>query len=439
MKKVDFNNRLREYVRANISPNEDDRRFVSTVYESFKQVLNNQCIQIGSYPRFTAIRPLHDLDILYLLGAWDMYSHDPSEMLKALHHRMKEEFVNPTSYDLTISLQTHSISVSFIQSGEEVFAVDVVPAYSQGTNEFGQDKYMVPELLRRKHGENRRALYETLTKEHMQMQWIASDPRGYIEVAKRVNNSNSDFRKTVKFAKAWKNACKQLNDEFPIKSFHIEQLITIYFQERQDIEIFDGVFNFFLTLPEKICYPQIKDRADSSKYIDAYLEDLTKQQREMVEQARDYILKRLEEITDYDSIGLLLDVKFYRRACSSEEYLFDQGIPVLTDKDYSFNIRGHVQKRDGGFRGFILDRIGRISIDRKINFRIEGPPPSVDIFKWKVKNADHSPQPRGEITDHHTRNDPEHSKYIGEHYVECYAILNNVCVAKARQNVKLGS
>ena len=183
MKKVDFNNRLREYVRANISPNEDDRRFVSTVYESFKQVLNNQCIQIGSYPRFTAIRPLHDLDILYLLGAWDMYSHDPSEMLKALHHRMKEEFENPTSYDLTISLQTHSISVSFIQSGEEVFAVDVVPAYSQGTNEFGQDKYMVPELLRRKHGENRRALYETLTKEHMQMQWIASDPRGYIQTS----------------------------------------------------------------------------------------------------------------------------------------------------------------------------------------------------------------------------------------------------------------
>lgn len=438
MKKVDINNRLREYVRANISPNEGDRRFVSAVYEAFKKILSNQCIQIGSYPRFTAIRPLHDLDILYLLGVWDMYSQDPSDMLKALHHRIKEEFENPTSYDFRVSLQTHSISVSFIQSGEEVFAVDIVPAYSNGTNEFGQDKYMVPELLRRKHGESRRALYESLTRENLQMQWIASDPRAYIEVAKLVNNANSDFRKTVKFAKAWKKACKQLNDEFPLKSFHIEQIITTYFQEHQDIEIFDGVFYFFLTLPEKIRYPQIKDRADSSKYIDAYLEDLTKQQREMVQQSRDYVLKRLEEIKDADPIDILLDVKFYRRASSSEEYLFDQGIPVLTDRNYSFDIRGHVQKRDGGFRGFILDHIGQISIDRKMNFRIEGTPPPVDIFKWKVKNADHSPQPRGEITDHQTRNDPEHSKYIGEHYVECFAILNNVCVAKARQNVKLG-
>lgn len=439
MKKADINNKLREYVRANISPNEDDRRFVSAVYEAFKRVLGNQCIQIGSYPRFTAIRPLHDLDILYFLGAWDISSHDPSDMLKDLHQRINEEFENPTRYELQVSLQTHSISVSFIQSGEEVFAVDVVPAYSHGTNEFGQDKYMVPELLRRKHGESRRILYESITKEHLQMQWIASDPRGYIEVAKRVNDKNSDFRKTVKFVKAWKNACKQLNDEFPLKSFHIEQIITIYFQEHQDIEIFDGVFNFFLTLPEKIRYPQIKDRADSSKYIDSYLVDLTKQRREMVQQARDHFLKCLEEISDIDPIDVLLDVKFLRRACSSEEYLFDQGIPVLTDGNYSFDIRGHVQIREGSFRAFILDVIGRISIDRKINFRVEGTPPPVDMFKWKVKNADHSPQPRGEITDHQTRNDPEHSKYFGEHYVECYAILNNVCVAKARQNVNLGS
>jgi len=98
-----------------------------------------------------------------------------------------------------------------------------------------------------------------------------------------------------------------------------------------------------------------------------------------------------------------------------------------------------VQERKGSFRRFVLDFIGRITIDRKINFRIEGTPPSVDLFKWKVKNADSSPHPRGEITDHQTRNDPEHSKYIGEHYVECYAILDNVCVAKARQNVKLGN
>jgi len=439
MKKVNVNKKLRDYVRANISPREGDRNFVNAVYEALKGVLNNECIQIGSYPRFTSIRPLHDLDILYLLGPWDEVSHDPSDMLRALHRRIRDEYDNPTKYEFQVSLQTHSVSISFKQSGEEVFAVDIVPAYSHGTNEFGQDMYKVPELVRRRHGESRNALYETLAKEHREMQWIASDPRGYIEVAKLVNKGNSDFRRTVKFAKAWKNACKELSDDFPLKSFHIEQLITIFFQGHPDAEVFDGVFDFFVTLPDEILVPQIRDRANGSKYIDSYLTDLTKQQRDMVRQARDHFLKMLEEISDIDSIDVLFDVHFYQRTCASEQYLFDQGIPVLTDSDFFFQIRGHVQEKQGGFRRFILDAIGRIPIDRKINFRIEGTPPPVDMFKWKVKNDDYSPEPRGEITDHRTKNDPEYTKYIGDHYVECYAILDNVCVAKAKQNVKLGS
>jgi hypothetical protein len=360
-------------------------------------------------------------------------------MLRALYRRIKDEYENPTKYELQVFLQTHSVSVSFKQSGEEVFAVDIVPAYSHRTNEFGQDMYQVPEIVRRRHGDSRKALYETLAKEQRSMQWIASDPRGYIEVAKRVNEANSDFRRTVKFAKAWKNACKKLSDDFPLKSFHIEQLITIFFQGHPDAEIFDGIFDFFATLPDKILAPQIRDRADDSKFIDSYLTDLTKKQRDMVRQARDHLLKGLEELSDTDPIDILLDVHFYRRACASEQYLFDQGIPILTNSDISFRIRGHVQERQGGFRRFILDAIGLIPIGRKINFKIEGTPPPVDMFKWKVKNDDRSPEPRGEITDHRTRNDPEHTKYIGDHYVECYAILDNVCVAKARQNVKLGN
>ncbi|WP_208597686.1 nucleotidyltransferase [Desulfogranum mediterraneum] len=439
MRKVNLNSKLRSWVKANVSLKEEDRNFVTAVYAAFKRVLNNKCIQIGSYPRFTAIRPLHDLDILFFLDSWNEESHDPSDKLNELYERIEDELENPTPYDLNVSLQTHSVSVSFSQSGQEVFAVDVVPAYSYGTNEFGQDTYMVPELIKRKRGDSRRALYESLANEERTMQWIATDPRGYIEVAKNVNQANSDFRRTVKLAKAWKHACKALNDNFPLKSFHIEQIITIFFQNNNDVEIFDAIFDFFITLPGRIEYPQIRDRGDNSKFIDSYLSDLSIEERNLVIEARDHFLKRLEEISDAESIDTLFNASFYRRVSSSEEFLFDQAIPTLTDNDFSFQIKGHVQPRDGSFRRFILDLIGSISIDRKIQFRIDGTPPQVDLFKWKVRNADHSPQPRGEITDHHTKNDPEHTKYVGEHYVECFAILNNVCVAKAKQNVKLGS
>ncbi|NIT99702.1 MAG: hypothetical protein GWN01_01780 [Nitrosopumilaceae archaeon] len=74
-------------------------------------------------------------------------------------------------------------------------------------------------------------------------------------------------------------------------------------------------------------------------------------------------------------------------------------------------------------------------MDRKIEFRISTDDTGADLYKWKVKNDDSSEEPRGEISDHHTKNDPESSKYRGNHYVECYAIRDGVCIAKARQNV----
>lgn len=438
MKKQKLTAKLRECVKKRLSLSQGDRDFVSAVYDAFRRLLDNRCIQIGSYPRFTAIRPLHDLDILYLLWQWNNASHDPANLLKVLHKRIKEEYENPTRYNLVVSLQTHSVSVCFKNGDAEVFSVDIVPAYAHSKNEFGQDTYRIPEIIRHKHGAKRTTFYETLIREHREVQWIVSDPRGYIEVAKIVNNANADFRRTVKFVKGWKNACKVQREDFALKSFHIEQIVTIIFQEQSGFDIFDGLFTFFFTLPERICEPSIKDRVDGSKYIDAYLDDLTKEQRDAITQARDCLLKTLETMAEDESADCLLDIDFYKRACASEQYLFDFNIPTLTDEEFSFDIKGEVQQRGGGFRKFILNVIGLISIDRRINFRIKGPVPNVDLFKWKVKNDDNSPQPRGEITDHQTRNDPEHTKYIGEHFVECYAILDEVCVAKARQSVKLG-
>jgi hypothetical protein len=104
-----------------------------------------------------------------------------------------------------------------------------------------------------------------------------------------------------------------------------------------------------------------------------------------------------------------------------------------------FAIRGRVLEREGSFRAFILDAIGIISVDRKIEFRIGKDKTDATNYKWKVKNDDNSDEPRGEITDDQTKNDPEHSKYRGSHYVECYAIKDGVCIAKAKQSVVLKS
>ena len=78
MRKSNINALLRSYVKENLTPTADDIQFVSNIYQSFNDLLGvNNCIQIGSYPRYTAIKPLHDLDVLYIMGDWNSSTANP--------------------------------------------------------------------------------------------------------------------------------------------------------------------------------------------------------------------------------------------------------------------------------------------------------------------------------------------------------------------------
>lgn len=435
MKKSNINALLRSYVREHLSPTEAEREFVSAVYESVQDVLGEaNCLQIGSYPRFTAITPLHDLDVLYILGQWDASASDPSEALERLKSRLDKEYMNSTTYEVEISRQTHSITLQFSDGDEEVFSVDIVPAYVSGTNTFREDMYVVPEIAAKSHSDRKRIAVEVSKGMH-KMAWIKSDPRGYITVASRVNASNDDFRKAVKLIKGWRSSCKEIDDDFPLKSFHLEQAVTRSFQQNPSMEIFDAVFNFFCDLPELIASPQIPDRADQNRMIDEYVAALTHKEREQINQARDFFLIKLENIAEGADVSELLAAGMHKRASVTEEYLFDSRIPTLVESE--FTIIGRVLPRDGGFRGKVLDAVGLIDVDRHIEFRKGNDAPAAELYKWKVKNDDKSRQPRGEIKDHQTLNDPEHTAYNGRHFVECYAIRDGVCIGRSRQNVVL--
>lgn len=435
MRKGEINNLMRRYVRENLSPSENERQFVSLIYASVQDVLGEKsCLQIGSFPRYTAITPLHDLDILNILGEWESDT-DPSEVLEQLHRTLNTEYQNPTKYTVEITRQTHSITIAFLKENETVFSVDIVPAYILDKNEFGDDLYCVPEIATKSHNDRLR-VQERVSRGAQEMQWIKSDPRGYISVATRVNAENEDFRKAVKFVKAWRAHWKEKDDNFPLKSFHLEQVITGDFQRRPEIEIFDAVFDFFYNLPAIIQRAQIPDRADPDRMIDEYINNLTIGEKERIKEARDHFLIQLEEVQSYEDVAALVLPDTHRRACAAEAYLFDQGIPILTE--VQFSITGKALRRDG-FREKILNVLGIIEIDRRVEFRLGQNVPDADLFKWKVKNDDNSPEPRGEITNNRTLRDPEHTKFNGAHYVECFAIRNGVCIGRTRQDVKLNS
>ena len=313
MIKSNFNSILREYAKT-LSPKTIERDLIDKIYGSFNELFGaSNCILIGSYPRLTAITPVHDLDILYIVGTWDENNHLPSAELQKLLDQIGNDYVNPTSYILKKSLQTHSVTVEFFSGSEPILSIDIVPAYTYGKNEFGQNTYRVPEVIKEKFHAKRRDLYAKLLSEHKEMSWINSDPRGYIKVATDVGQ-NSDFRKTVKLVKKWKNNLCDEDEKLKLKSFHLEQVIIKIFQQNQDIKMFDAISIFFYDLPTVVNNPnKIADRANADKYIDDYLAKFTEEEKDKIKQARDGFLIKLELLKESDSVKSLFEIFFYKQ------------------------------------------------------------------------------------------------------------------------------
>jgi hypothetical protein len=440
MTKDKFNSKLREHAKM-LSPKPNEQDLIGRVYQSFNDLFGiNNCIQIGSYPRFTAITPIHDLDILYILGSWDENNHTPSATLQNLFNEINSSYINPTNYTKKTSLQTHSVTVEYWQNTNMILSVDIVPAYSNGINEFDQHTYKVPEVIKVSNHIKRNALNWDASDGHA---WIKSDPRGYIKVATQVG-INSDFRKTVKLVKRWKNNLCDKDENLKLKSFHLEQVVTKIFKQNPDIEIFDAVFTFFINLPNVINAPnQIQDRANGGKFIDDYLAKLTLDQKDKILYARDGFLIKLENLRGTDSIDDLTTISLYKRF-DSEEFLFDKCIPILVDPTLTFIADGYVKPLDGYTSGYIRQNAhlqkgltrgqGKV---RKIQFSIRTDNTGATTTWWKVRNENGSGQERGELTQNQTKNALETTQYTGTHYVECFAILNNVCIAKSKVNIKI--
>jgi hypothetical protein len=301
---------LRAFVQKYLTPTPDERSMVAAIYGAVCVVLGrDRCYQIGSFPRFTAIRPPHDLDILFSADKWPGHEPDARAVLSELAKRLESELVAPNGLKFAVSLQTHSITVSFMLNGEEKFAVDVVPAWTSGTkNEFGDDIYWVPEILLKGH-RRRLKTYKRLAERGGQIDYILSDPKGYISVAAGLNAENSDFRKSVKFPKKWKWWAKEANDEFKMKSFHIEQIITGYFKQNRSLDILAAVTKFFEELPLWISRSQIPDRADANRNIDAYIDDLTSEQKAIILAAGAEFLERLRTYNGETDVSVLFETR----------------------------------------------------------------------------------------------------------------------------------
>jgi len=126
-----------------------------------------------------------------------------------------------------------------------------------------------------------------------------------------------------------------------------------------------------------------------------------------------------------------------------EQFLSDFGITENIEHKIKINAR----VIQDGWRPFLLRNTNQLLRKKlKLEFFIEKMDQNImDPFniKWKVKNtgaeAADTKDLRGEIIDdkgYHTKN--ENTKYLGQHYVECYIIKNDTCIARDKIDVLIG-
>jgi hypothetical protein len=190
-------------------------------------------------------------------------------ILQDLAKALQVEYGNEAKIDV----QPHSVGIFF--GSKQEFSIDVVPAQPAADG-----LYWVPESALRSV-RSRRALYES--KPTPGLRWIKSDPQGYINQATTLDNAtNGVFRKAAKFIKKWNRGCKNDDEMFPLKSFHLEIVVTELLKKNRALSCLDLVGRLFPLLSALITRPQYVDKADSTRYIDAYVSALSIGERALV-------------------------------------------------------------------------------------------------------------------------------------------------------------
>lgn len=301
------------YVRKNLSPKPEQRDYITEKYAELCSFLGDSCFQSGSYARFTAIDPVHDLDVIYVLPDSYVMSH-PEKAMRQLRQKLVDAYKNSKiSKVKEIIAQTHSITIIFDgDDAPEAFSIDVVPAVTtvDETNEFGQPIYLVPEILKANH-QKRIERYENAA--HNPIGWIKSDPRGYISAATKLDaDTKGIFRKAVKVVKAWRHKQKvAYEDDFMLKSFHLELICVEFFASNPNASTLQAITGCVALLADRLDVPHYPDRADNTQYVDQYVEDkLTDEARQLIlglQKDAASLIAKLSNASSVTEVATLLD------------------------------------------------------------------------------------------------------------------------------------
>ncbi|MDD3729278.1 MAG: nucleotidyltransferase [Candidatus Pacebacteria bacterium] len=364
----------------------------------------------GSYSRNTAIRPPKDVDFFIVLNDEKYGDLKPSELLNLLEKTLKE--ILP---DKTVFQQTHSVTIEY----DEEFSIDVIPAF-----EINSELYKIP------HVSDNSDL------------WLESNPKIHGEKLTEANNAaNKLLVPLVKLLKSWKrDKCSY------VKSFHLE-LLTIEIINNFEFESYSkGINLFFDNAKDYLDSAIIVDPANSDNLVDDYLTDDERGNLKFLINTEATIARSAVDLEDNGKTdeaikewNKIFTFNPQKKESLTSKQSHEKVLPYAENLQYDIKITSKLFNPTlGKYKENYYSNSRKLPKGWKLRFYVDTSsiPDPKKVF-WQVVNtgqeAERAGDLRGEVLDDQGSNRrDEHTKYKGTHYVNCFVVKNNSCIAKSR-------
>lgn len=388
-------------------------------------------LQVGSYGRYTGIKGISDLDMLYIMpdGLWDTYKNDPDKLLRHTRDALKERWPNTE-----IHVDTPVVVLNF-----ENFKFEVQPVFMGYGENDDLPFYWFPDT--------KDASYKKTKPKHEQA-----------EMTRFRREYGDTHRRLCKIMRAWKNT-----SGLAMSGLLLDTLAYNFLNDKTEyrtagFSMFDTMvrdfFAFLKDQPKQEFYAALgsnqrvyvkhpfKTKANNAWELakDAIAEDDERKRHDIWRNIFGNAFPKGES-------KCLLENKNYSSLAGSSsdpEQFIEDMYPINISEDLSIDCEITAK----GFRPVLLrdllSRFERINTIRSLDFFIKSTTVK-DQYQvlWKVKNVGDEAIRRnclrGEILKSNRKDGTRHetSNFRGPHYVECYIIKNGIVIARDRINVPI--
>lgn len=380
-------------------------------------------LQVGSYGRYTGIKGISDLDMLYIMpnGKWDTYKDKPAKLLADTRDALKERYPSTDiHYDRLV------VVVSFAD-----FKFEVQPVFEVADDDGVHTNYKYPDSVK--------SCYK-ITKPKQEQEAMTSFKADHGE----------HHRHLCKMMRSWKN-----NVGVVMGGLLLDTLAYNFLISRED---FDQCSYSDYGFMARDFLEYLKDQPHQDHYQALGSNQDVKVKHPFKTKAKDsYAVAKIacDEPDEQKRNNLWRDVFGYDfpkgDVILKESYEYvdnEQFIENLYRVEISNEVTINCHIERDGFRtkllSVVLSNNEWIPKQYRLIFHIE----NTDVVepyevKWKVRNVGIEAKRRNclrgqiESSNNGKNRRKETSNFYGPHYVECYIIKDNVVVARDRINVPI--